>query len=270
MATATVFTVLHPSGRRERFRFRLRKKVLTPQRGAIDRTCRDSALSRRTLATLPSSGKHRAPLGDSALVIRDKTWYHDKIAIRRSEMSARKLTGSFVALITPFNKDGSVDFEAFRSLLKFQADNGTSAILIMGSTGETSTLFAGGEEEDHRRDRRDEDGGRCRSSSAAPATTPSRPSPTSGSPRTTAPTAPSSPRRPTSAREADIEGFFLDIADATDLPLGIYNNPPRVKSDLHWDHLLRIFKRPNYVVRRIRPRASARWRRCWPASRTSR
>ena len=38
------------------------------------------------------------------------------------------------------------------------------------------------------------------------------------------------------------------MADATDLPLGIYNNPPRVKSDLHWDHLLRIFKHPNYVV----------------------
>ena len=38
------------------------------------------------------------------------------------------------------------------------------------------------------------------------------------------------------------------MADATDLPLGIYNNPPRVKTDLHWDHLLRIFKHPNYVV----------------------
>ncbi len=50
------------------------------------------------------------------------------------------------------------------------------------------------------------------------------------------------------APEADIDSFFLDVADATDLPLGIYNNPPRVKSDLHWDHLLRIFKHPNYVV----------------------
>ncbi len=50
------------------------------------------------------------------------------------------------------------------------------------------------------------------------------------------------------APEADIEQFFLDVADATDLPLGIYNNPPRVKSDLHWDHLIRIFKHPNYVV----------------------
>ena len=50
------------------------------------------------------------------------------------------------------------------------------------------------------------------------------------------------------APEADIERFFLDVADATDLPLGIYNNPPRVKSDLHWDNLIRIFKHPNYVV----------------------
>ena len=50
------------------------------------------------------------------------------------------------------------------------------------------------------------------------------------------------------APEADIERFFLDVADATDLPLGIYNNPPRVKSDLAWDNLIRIFKHPNYVV----------------------
>src|SRR5258708_15281531 len=55
-------------------------------------------------------------------------------------MSQKLLTGSFVALITPFNKDGSVDFAAFRALLKFQEDNGTSAVLIMGSTGETSML----------------------------------------------------------------------------------------------------------------------------------
>lgn len=50
------------------------------------------------------------------------------------------------------------------------------------------------------------------------------------------------------APESDIESYFLEVADATDLPLGIYNNPPRVKSDLHWTSLLRIFKHPNYVV----------------------
>src|SRR3954454_20380383 len=55
-------------------------------------------------------------------------------------MSKTLLTGSFVALITPFNKDGTVDFAAFRTLLKLQEDHGTSAVLIMGSTGETSML----------------------------------------------------------------------------------------------------------------------------------
>src|SRR6195256_5756300 len=55
-------------------------------------------------------------------------------------MSKTLLTGSFVALITPFNKDGSVDFAAFRTLLKFHENHGTSAILIMGSTGEASLL----------------------------------------------------------------------------------------------------------------------------------
>ena len=29
------------------------------------------------------------------------------------------------------------------------------------------------------------------------------------------------------ASEADTEAYFLEVADATDLPLGIYNNPPR-------------------------------------------
>ncbi|MDP6391125.1 MAG: dihydrodipicolinate synthase family protein, partial [Alphaproteobacteria bacterium] len=55
-------------------------------------------------------------------------------------MTKPRIEGSFVALITPFNKDGSVDYEGFRTLLDFHAENGTSAVLIMGSTGEVSML----------------------------------------------------------------------------------------------------------------------------------
>ena len=198
-----------------------------------------------TAFDLPALPAIWADAGDAA----ETVVLSPKSPIRRSEMSAKKLTGSFVALITPFNKDGSVDFEAFRSLLKFQADNGTSAILIMGSTGETSMLSPGGEEEDHRRDGQDEDGRACRSSSAAPATTPNPPSPMCSFAKDNgADGAILAAPAYICAPEDDIERFFLDIADATDLPLGIYNNPPRVKSDLHWDHLLRIFKHPNYVV----------------------
>ena len=163
-------------------------------------------------------------------------------------MPKKKMTGSFVALITPFNKDGSVDYAAFRTLLKFHEDNGTSAILIMGSTGETSMLspeekkkiivecakmkkasmpiFFGctGNNTDSTiaAVKFARDNGADGAILAAPAYI--------------------------CAPEDDIERFFLDVADATDLPLGIYNNPPRVKSDLHWDNLVRIFKHPNYVV----------------------
>ena len=37
-------------------------------------------------------------------------------------MNKKRPTGSFVALITPFNKDGSVDFAAFASLLECMND----------------------------------------------------------------------------------------------------------------------------------------------------
>jgi len=163
-------------------------------------------------------------------------------------MRGSKLTGSFVALITPFNKDGSVDFAAFRTLLAFQQEHGTAAVLIMGSTGETSMLspeekkriiiecakmktarmpiFFGATgnntESTIANVRFAKVNGADGAILAAPAYI--------------------------CAPEADIERFFLDVADATELPLGIYNNPPRVKSDLTWEHLLRIFKHPNYVV----------------------
>lgn len=48
-------------------------------------------------------------------------------------------TGSAVALITPF-KDGKIDWDKFRELIDFHIDNGTDALLIAGTTGETSTL----------------------------------------------------------------------------------------------------------------------------------
>ena len=49
------------------------------------------------------------------------------------------LKGSIVALVTPFLQDGSVDFIKLRELLDWHIENGTDGILILGTTGETST-----------------------------------------------------------------------------------------------------------------------------------
>ena len=57
-------------------------------------------------------------------------------------MSKALLTGSFVALITPMSRDYSIDFGGFRTLIEFQRENGSAAVLIMGSSGEVSMLSA--------------------------------------------------------------------------------------------------------------------------------
>lgn len=49
-------------------------------------------------------------------------------------------TGSGVAIITPFHEDGSVNYPKLESLLDFQINGGTDAIIICGTTGEASTL----------------------------------------------------------------------------------------------------------------------------------
>lgn len=48
--------------------------------------------------------------------------------------------GSGVALVTPFCEDGSVDYAKLKELVEFQIKNGTDAIIICGTTGESSTL----------------------------------------------------------------------------------------------------------------------------------
>ncbi len=52
----------------------------------------------------------------------------------------RNLTGSIVALVTPFKENGDVDFAALDRLVDFHLENGTDAILVLGTTGESSTM----------------------------------------------------------------------------------------------------------------------------------
>ena len=52
----------------------------------------------------------------------------------------KDLKGSIVALVTPFKEDGSVDFDAMGKLIDFHLENGTDAILVLGTTGESSTM----------------------------------------------------------------------------------------------------------------------------------
>jgi len=48
--------------------------------------------------------------------------------------------GSMVALVTPMQVDGSVDFQSLANLVEFHIENNTSAIISVGTTGESATL----------------------------------------------------------------------------------------------------------------------------------
>lgn len=60
-------------------------------------------------------------------------------------MARFDLKGSIAALVTPFKKDGSIDYEAYDRLLDFHIANGTAGVVVCGTSGETPTLS---EEED--------------------------------------------------------------------------------------------------------------------------
>ena len=55
-------------------------------------------------------------------------------------MSIRNLKGSIVALVTPFQNDGSVDFGKLKELVEWHLESKTDAILALGTTGESSTM----------------------------------------------------------------------------------------------------------------------------------
>ncbi|MBO5448835.1 MAG: 4-hydroxy-tetrahydrodipicolinate synthase [Ruminococcus sp.] len=49
-------------------------------------------------------------------------------------------TGAGVAIVTPMNADGSINYDKLGELIDFNIDNGTDAIIICGTTGESSTM----------------------------------------------------------------------------------------------------------------------------------
>jgi len=49
-------------------------------------------------------------------------------------------SGSLVAIVTPMNPDGAVDFAAFERLIQFHIESGTDGLIVAGTTGESATL----------------------------------------------------------------------------------------------------------------------------------
>jgi len=55
-------------------------------------------------------------------------------------MSDKKFIGTGVAIVTPFRKDGSVDFKSLEKLVNFLINKGVDYLVVLGTTGETPVL----------------------------------------------------------------------------------------------------------------------------------
>jgi 4-hydroxy-tetrahydrodipicolinate synthase len=163
-------------------------------------------------------------------------------------MGKRILTGSFVALITPFKEDGAPDIVGFGQLIAFQARHGTSALLIMGSTGEVSLLS---KEERHRIITETMAFRKhglplfygCTANNTQETIAMVHYAARAGADGAVV-TVPSYVYAPVDAALQ----YFIEVADASPIPIGIYNNPIRVGTDLPAEAVLRLADHPNIVI----------------------
>ncbi len=155
--------------------------------------------------------------------------------------------GSLVALVTPMAEDGSLDPKAFHDLVEWQIAEGTQGLIPVGTTGESPTLS---HEEHHRVVELcvEASGGRVPviagtgSNSTEEAIELTRHAKQAGADAALIVT----PyyNKPT---QEGMYLHFMAIADAVDLPIIIYNIPPRSVVDMSVETMARLAKHPNIV-----------------------
>jgi 4-hydroxy-tetrahydrodipicolinate synthase len=155
--------------------------------------------------------------------------------------------GSLVALITPMRVDGSIDEKAYAAFVDWQIKEGTQGVVPVGTTGESPTLS-------HNEHRRVVEIAIEVASGRVPVIA------GAGSNSTEEAIALTRHAKEAGADAALIvtpyynkptqEGMFLHytaIADAVDLPIIIYNIPPRSVVDMSVETMARLSKHPNII-----------------------
>ncbi len=133
-------------------------------------------------------------------------------------------TGAGVAIVTPMRPDQSIDWELFGKLIDYQIENGSDAIVVAGTTGEASTFT---DEEHHT------DYAVWLSKEAKQAGADALLQVTPYYNKTS---------------QAGLVRHFTTLADATDLPIILYNVPSRTGMGIQPKTYLELSKHPNIVA----------------------
>jgi 4-hydroxy-tetrahydrodipicolinate synthase len=157
------------------------------------------------------------------------------------------ITGSIVAIVTPMHADGSLDLPGLRRLVDFHVQEGTDAIVIVGTTGESPTVNF----EEHCELIRvavDQAAGRIPVIAGTGANSTSEAIELTRFARQAGADAALSVvpyyNKPT---QEGLYRHFRAIAEAVDIPVILYNVPGRTVADLSNDTALRLAEIPNIV-----------------------
>ena len=160
------------------------------------------------------------------------------------------ITGSIVAVATPFQADGSVDYPALRKLVDWHIEQGTDCVCVVGTTGESPTvnveehceIIRVAVEQAHAHSRRIPIMAGCGANSTAEAIELARFAKSVGAdcqlqvvPYYNRPT-----------QEGQYQ-HFRTIAEAVDLPMVLYNVPGRTVADMAHATVLRLAQVPGIV-----------------------
>lgn len=157
-------------------------------------------------------------------------------------------TGSGVAIITPMNDDGSINYDELGRLIDFNIDNGTDAIVICGTTGESSTMT----DEEHlecidfavkRTNKRVPVIAGTGSNDTAYAIQLSKEAESVGADALLVVTP-----YYNKTSQAGLVAHFTDIADSVNIPIILYNIPGRTGVNMSIDTFVKLSKHKNIVA----------------------
>lgn len=157
------------------------------------------------------------------------------------------ITGSIVAIVTPMHEDGSLDLNAFRNLIDFHVQEGSDALVVVGTTGESPTVTV--EEHqllikvavEHAAGRIPVIAGTGANSTAEAIEM------TAFAKKAGADMALSVVPYYNKPTQEGLYQHFKTIAEAVDLPVLLYNVPGRTVADMSNDTILRLAEVPGIV-----------------------
>lgn len=157
------------------------------------------------------------------------------------------ITGSIVAIVTPMHEDGSLDLGGLRRLVDFHVQEGTDAIVVVGTTGESPTVNV----EEHCELIRvtvDQAGGRIPVIAGTGAnSTAEAIELTHFAKKAGADAALSVVPYYNKPTQEGLYRHFKAIAEAVEMPIVLYNVPGRTVADMSNDTALRLAEIPNVV-----------------------